>query len=80
MQQIEPHFFAIIRASETACDLLDVLPDNDLVMELRQLMNTQWDLICHVISHKHYGSHGIEDFIDYADELRLQVLRIKGEW
>lgn len=63
-----------------ACELTTLLPENDLVLELRELLETQWDIICHVIENKHYGTHGLQDFMDYTNELRMQILRIKGEW
>ncbi len=80
MQQIEPHFFAIVKSSEIACEMISLLPANDLVEEMKHLLGTQLDLLCHIIENKHYGSHSLQDFLDYADELRIQVLRIKGEW
>lgn len=80
MFQIEPHFYAILKSAEVACELTDLLPENDLVVELAHLLDTQADLMIHIVERKHYGTDSLRDFVDYTDELRTQVRRLKGDW
>lgn len=79
MIKIEAHFYAAFKASQVACELLDVLPETDIHEELKNVMNVQFDLFVHMIEGKHYGTRHLEDFISYTDELKNEATRLKEE-
>ncbi len=74
---IESHFVAALLASSAACEILDILPENDLVLELKNLMEIQYDLFCHIIEGKHYGSDNLKYFIEYTEDVTDQIIRIR---
>lgn len=74
---IDPHVIAILCASNAACELLEVLPQNDLIYELSELLDVQNELILHIIEGKHYGSDEIQRFIEYASEITDQAQSLK---
>jgi hypothetical protein len=76
--KIEPHFFAAFSASETACSVMDLLPDCDLVDSLKNLVYIQHDLFIHMIEGKHYGTNNLNTFIDYTLELKDEVTRLRN--
>lgn len=74
---VESHFVAALLASSAACEILEILPENDLVLELKNLMEIQYDLFCHIIEGKHYGTDNLQYFIEYAEDISHQVIRIR---
>ena len=82
MPRLEPHFLASFVACEAACAVLHILPSSDLIEELRNLIYIQQDLFIHMIEGKHYGTNNITDFVDYTQEVKHQMERIKEnqEW
>lgn len=82
MIKIEPHFFSVIKACESACELLEILPQEDIVLDLIDLLNMQYDVLSHMIEDKHFGSNNLEIFINYSKELMEQAIRLKEslEW
>ena len=75
--KIEPHFFAAFAASEAAISVLDVLPASDLVECLKNLIYIQHDLFIHMIEGKHYGTNSLADFVDYIQETKEDMRRLK---
>lgn len=75
--KIEPHFFAAFAASEAAIAVLDLLPESDLVECLKNLIYIQHDLFIHMIEQKHYGTNSLHDFMDYIQETKEDIRRIK---
>lgn len=82
MVKLEPHFLASFMACESACSVLEVLPDSDLIEDLRNLIYIQQDLFIHMIEGKHYGTNNINDFVEYTQEVKNQMARIREnqEW
>lgn len=78
MSLIDSHFFAVVCACNASCEILDILPSNDLVEELRDLLHVQHDILTHMIESKHYGSDNINEFIEYTTEIVGEVDRLRG--
>jgi hypothetical protein len=76
---VEPHVLAVIAACEAACDLVEVLPQNDLIDELKNLMIIQHTIFCHLIDGRHYGSDNLDNFISYTKQIRDEAGRIRYE-
>lgn len=78
MKTVESHFLAVYMASSAACDLLELLPDADLVVDLEELLQSQLDIFSHMVEEKHYGTNNLTDFISHTQEIKRQALRLKG--
>lgn len=74
---IEPHFIAAFLGNEAACSILDFLPDSDFVEELRNLLYIQNELFVHILEKKHYGTNNITTFIEYTQEIKDQMRRLR---
>lgn len=76
---VDSHVLAVIAACEAACDLIEVLPDNDLIDELRNLLIIQHAVFCHIVDGRHYGSDNLDSFINYTKQISEEANRIKYE-
>lgn len=76
--KIEPHFFTAFAAAEGAIVVLDILPHSDLVETLKNLIYIQHDLFIHMIEGKHYGTDSLRDFMDYVQEVKDEMRRLKN--
>lgn len=75
--KIEPHFLAAFQACEASIAILDLLPESDLVEELKNIVYVQHDLFIHMIEGKHYGSNSLQDFLVLMQELKSDLKRMK---
>lgn len=78
MKTIEVHFLAAYLASSAACDVIELLPDCDLIVDLEEILQSQLDIFNHMIEEKHYGTNNLTQFISYTQDMKKQVLRLKG--
>jgi len=79
MIKLEPHFMAAFLASEASCAVLEVMPDTDLVEELRNLVYIQHQIMVHMIEGKHYGSNNITQFVEYTQEVKDEAARLSRD-
>ena len=70
------HFGAAYKASEIACEMMDILPETDLMMELANILEIQRSLMECMIQRKHFGDDNLASFINYCDELKWQIRRL----
>ena len=77
--KIESHFLGAYLAAEAAMGVIDLLPPCDLVEEIKNLIYIQHDLMTHVIEGKHYGTNNIYKFIEYTNEIKMEVRRLSDE-
>lgn len=77
MIKLEPHFLGAYCANDAAIAVVDMFPDTDLMSSLKNLMYIQHDLMTHMIESKHYGTENIENFIEYTQEVKDEVRRLK---
>jgi hypothetical protein len=77
INKIEPHFLACFLSCEAACQVLDFLPDSDMIEELRNLIYIQNELFIHIVEGKHYGSNNITQFVEYTQEVKDQMRRLR---
>lgn len=76
---IEPHFRAVIVACETSWQLLSLLPDADLIEEIRELMFVQHEVFLHMLEGRHYGSNALDEFVEYNLKLLEETKNIKDD-
>lgn len=78
MKTTEAHFLAAYLASSAACDLIDLLPDVDLVLDLEELLLSQQEIFIHIMEEKHYGTDNLNNFITFTQDIKKQALKLKG--
>lgn len=78
MKTIEAHFLAAYLATAAACDIVELLPYTDLIVDLEELLQTQMDIFCHIIEEKHYGTNNLTQFITFTQDMKKQAMRLKG--
>jgi hypothetical protein len=77
MNETDSHFFTIFCASGTACDILDLLPECDLVEDLRTILNIQYDICRHIEDGKPYGNENLTTYLEYLEQITMQVNSLK---
>lgn len=77
MQQLEPHVFAILKAADTACEIVELLPECDMVEELKMVVNIQHEILCEMVNGRHFGSSQLERYISYLDDTLQNAERIR---
>lgn len=77
--KIDPHLFAILTSTASACELIEFLPETDLCFELKNLLNMQYDILSHYIEGKHFGTDQLEEFIQFSHAVLYQALELGNE-
>jgi len=74
---VEHHLFSLL-CSVTACkEILDVLPDEDMIDQLKFLMKQTEDILLHIIEEKHYGTNNLDWFMQYTETVKEEIDTIK---
>jgi len=74
------HFAAAYKASEVSCEMMDILPETDLILELSNILEIQRTLMECIVQKKHFGDDNITSFINYCDELKWQIRRLGDQY
>ncbi len=77
MKTLDDHFLCVYLASSAACDLIDILPDVDLVVELEEILLAQLDILSHMVSEKHYGTSNLAEFIAHTQDVKTRCRVLK---
>ncbi len=72
-----PDLFAVFCASGTACDVVDLLPDCDLVEDLRTILYIQYDIFRHLEDEKTYDSENLNVYLEHLEKITMQVNILK---
>lgn len=80
--QIDSHLFAAFTASQTAYELLNLLPRVDIVEEISTILYMQNEVLLHMIQNKHFGTDSLKEFIDSCLEIQRDLDKTKevNEW
>lgn len=70
------HFAAAFKASEIACEMMEIFPETDLIIELSNILEIQRSIMECIIQRKHFGDDNIISFVNYCDELKWQIRRL----
>jgi len=77
--RIDPHFLALLKSSDVACDIIELMPETDLQQELKIVLNLQLEVIIHMLEAKSYGTRNLNSFCDYIAQLKEQAARLKEQ-
>lgn len=72
------HTLAVLTGSVVASSLTDLLPEGDIIDELKNLLTIQTEIIMHQIEGRHYGSNNLDNYINYADNVFAEIERINA--
>jgi hypothetical protein len=78
MIPVDPaHLTTVFSASCIAIDVLDILPQADLAFELKNIIETQAQIINCIMRQKHFGSDAIENFMVYLQDVNDMTKRLR---
>lgn len=75
---LEPHIFAVMCASSSCAELIELLPGGDIRDEMEKLLITQYQILTHILEDKHYGTDRLEEFIEYNRNLFESLEKLKN--
>jgi len=70
---IDHHTLAIYSVTEACLQLLDTQPDTDAIVEMRDLLESQFDIIDCLLNNRHFGSDGLDVVIQDCNNVLAQV-------
>lgn len=76
---LDHHNLAILSCCTSALELLSTQPETDTICELRDLLESQYDIIHCIISDRHYGSDDLDDIIHQCNNIMTQVKEFEGK-
>lgn len=74
----DPHIISSLACSNTALEILECLPECDLLQELHNILLIQKDILFHVLNDKHFGSERIESFLSLLAQLQYETRKLKN--
>ncbi len=77
MATVDIHFLAAFMASATLCELAEVLPETDLIEDLRVIVNSQYEVLNHMMEGKHYGTDRLNELILHSEEIQREIHRLR---
>jgi hypothetical protein len=75
---IEPHFLAAYLACEASIEMIELLPDSDIVHEILDLLLTQSELFINIMEGKHFGTNKLNDFMAHIEEIKKQAKQLRN--
>jgi len=80
--RVDHHFLAVLKSSDAANDMVDLLPETDIAEELKTLLRMQLDVCVHMLEAKHYGTNNLNSFCDLIDDIKEEAARLseEAEW
>ena len=76
-EAVDPHFLALYAATTAMYELVDALPECDIVLQLNEILVTQCELLEHIFEDKHYGSDRLKCFVDYTNNLKYEMRKLQ---
>jgi hypothetical protein len=70
---VEHHLLAILSCNTATLELLSLQPDTDACLEMRELLEAQYDIVSSLIHGRHYGSDGLDEVIHHSNNVLAQV-------
>ena len=67
------HILAIWSVTNACLELISTQPETDAVLELRDLLEAQYDIIDCILHHRHFGSDGLDSIIEQCHTVLNQV-------
>ncbi len=66
---IEHHILAIVSCCSSCLELLSTQPETDTVLEMKELLEYQFDILDCIIQDRHFGSDGLDVVIEQCNNI-----------
>ncbi|CAB4126810.1 hypothetical protein UFOVP80_59 [uncultured Caudovirales phage] len=76
MIQLDPHLVAVLGANQTALNVLSLLPESDMIDELYEVLEKQFEVMLCVFEDKHYGTNNLANYQYKIERLMIQAKTI----
>lgn len=76
---LDHHSLAIWSCCNACLELITTQPETDAILELRDLLEYQYDIIDCVLNHRHFGSDGLDYVIHDCHKVLNQVREMEGK-
>jgi hypothetical protein len=73
---INDQFFAVLNGAIVACEVLELLPESDLIDQLADILTIQREILTHIIEGRHYGSNNLDNYCDHINAIWTEVKRL----
>lgn len=67
------HVIAVFSCAMASLELISTQPETDVICELRDILELQFDVLDCIIHSRHYGSDGLDDIIEKCNSVVTQV-------
>lgn len=75
---VEHHLFSILCSITASREILDLLPEEDMIDQLKFLAKQTEDILMHIIEEKHYGTNNLDWFMQYTETVKDEIATIKA--
>ena len=74
--EIDPALFALLISSQAASHIVDLLPETDLCIDLKEIVTTQEAILAHIIHDDFIKETDLSDFIVQCDKIIEKIITI----
>ncbi len=67
------HIITVFSCAMASLELISTQPETDVICELRDILESQFDILECVIQSRHYGSDGLDHIIEKCNAVVTQV-------
>ncbi len=75
---VDHHVLALLSITHANIELLATLPDTDIIKELREINEDQFDILQCIIHNRHYGSDDLDNIIQDCQTVISQAKELEG--
>jgi hypothetical protein len=72
----DDHSQAIIDSNRVALKFAELLPDTDLIIEIKGILLTQTDILDCMENGKHYGTDALKNFSQYCEHTISEMVEM----
>ncbi len=76
---IDHHTLAILSCNTASLELISTQPETDAMLELRDLLEAQFDVIDCTVHSRHFGSDSLDSLIQQCHNVVNQVKEFEGK-
>lgn len=72
------HILSSLVCGQVALDIVECLPECDLLQELSHILTIQNDVLNHVMKDKHFGSERLDTFMSMLSHLQYETRKLRN--
>jgi len=70
---VEHHLLALLSTTNTALEMIHLLPSTDTIIDLKEVIECQYDILNCIINQQHYGSRNLDSIIKTCGNIIEQI-------